>query len=237
MITICIVTATLNARDDLLKLAHSLLAQTDTDFTWIIADGGSDDGTIESINALEMSQVKIISRPDSGIYDALNSALCICEEDYYVVAGSDDLFVPSAVSEFKALMRDGRGDLGVFAVMQGGRKVFPSGKPWARGHKALISEHSVGTVIRRGLHEKLGLYDQKFAIAADHDFIIKCFVNKAIVMRDDKIVGVNGTMGVSSTDKSRAITESFCVQVRYFNYWAQLFLMIYRLILFRTIIQ
>jgi putative colanic acid biosynthesis glycosyltransferase len=44
--TLSIITVTLNNLSGLTQTAASINAQTDTDFEWIIIDGGSTDGTL-----------------------------------------------------------------------------------------------------------------------------------------------------------------------------------------------
>ena len=48
---ITVVTATYNCVSQLPGLLESLRSQTDRDFEWVVADGGSGDGTLELLRA------------------------------------------------------------------------------------------------------------------------------------------------------------------------------------------
>ena len=55
------------------SLAH--LAQADDiSFEWIVVDGGSNDGTREYLENLNgIFNLRFVSEPDNGIYDAMNN--------------------------------------------------------------------------------------------------------------------------------------------------------------------
>jgi len=73
--------------------------------------------------------------------------------------------------------------------------------------------HSVGLLIRKDLHSKLGYYSRKYPIAADQFFILKAISHGAMIMKGQTIVGVHGSQGVSGVDSRGVITEFFRVQV------------------------
>lgn len=58
------------------SLAH--LAQADDiSFEWIVVDGGSNDGTREYLENLNsIYNLRFVSEPDNGIYDAMNQGHC-----------------------------------------------------------------------------------------------------------------------------------------------------------------
>ncbi|MEN9258541.1 MAG: glycosyltransferase [Gloeomargarita sp. SRBZ-1_bins_9] len=94
-----VVTATYNAAHDLPRLIASLAAQTDQDFEWVVADGVSTDGTLELLEQArqKLQRVVVDSRPDFGIYDALNRAVKLASGEYYLVVGADDMLFPEAI--------------------------------------------------------------------------------------------------------------------------------------------
>ncbi|OYV85676.1 MAG: hypothetical protein B7Z63_05145 [Ignavibacteriae bacterium 37-53-5] len=86
--TISVVTATWNAAQHLPGLITSLQGQTDKEFEWVVADGASDDGTLELLRSVTGLNIVISSQQDFGIYDALNRAIRIASGDYYIVCGA-----------------------------------------------------------------------------------------------------------------------------------------------------
>src|ERR1035437_7932232 len=108
---VSIITATFNSGAFIHNLADSLVTQTDHNFEWLIADGGSTDGTIDILKNYPQLNIKVIQREDFGIYDAINGAIKKCAGEYYVVAGSDDYFYSDAISNFKREITSGNADM------------------------------------------------------------------------------------------------------------------------------
>jgi len=214
-VTISIVTATFNVAPLLPSLVDSLRRQTDCNFEWVVADGGSTDGTLEMLRDIADLKIVLSSQQDFGIYDALNRALKNASGDYYVVLGADDSLAPDAVENYRrAAVRTGA-DM-IFAQVQAGEQVrMPCGrKPWLRGHKAYVAEHAVATLIRRNLHERFGYYSRRFPIAADQLFLkIVCASPDAKLAPADFIAGNYAVDGVSGADTIGTLTEFFRVQL------------------------
>jgi len=72
-----IITVTYNAASVIDKTLISLMNQHFKNYELIIVDGKSKDDTIEKIKdyAKQFPQIKIISEPDKGIYDAMNKGM------------------------------------------------------------------------------------------------------------------------------------------------------------------
>jgi len=213
---ISIVTATYNAADYLPRLIASLHDQTFKNFEWVVADGGSKDGTLEILNRVDELNLIVDSRVDFGVYDALNRAIKLSSGDYYLVVGADDMLDHNAIESFylsiekcspdfvSALVRTDRGSI-----------ISPEKKwKWFYSQRAYIGAHAVGTLIKKSLHDRFGLYSKDFPIAADQFFIRKVCDAGAVIVYSDFIAGVFGTSGVSNSDCSGMLTESFRVQLR-----------------------
>lgn len=212
---ISIITATFNSYQAVQTLAKSLRNQTDFNFEWVVADGGSSDGTIEFLNGIDDIDLKLLVGPDFGIYDALNKAINLSTCDYYVVAGSDDYFYPQAVSEFRYYAKKfPEADFVSYPVDYDGITRFPKhGLSWLRGQFSYVAMHSVGLLTKKELHVRFGLYSRRFPIAADQYFILNSVRNGAKVENAEKSVGVHGADGLSGTDHAGVITEFYRVQM------------------------
>jgi glycosyltransferase involved in cell wall biosynthesis len=64
--------------------------QSYSDLELIVIDGGSTDGTLEVLNEYAGKITKLVSEPDSGIYDAMNKACAIAQGDWLLFLGCDD---------------------------------------------------------------------------------------------------------------------------------------------------
>lgn len=212
---ISIITATYNAAPVLPRLIESLRAQTDRDFEWIVVDGASTDDTLAILAAAGDVVTTCISEHDFGIYDALNKGLKTASGDYYLVLGADDFLYPDAVEQYKKslLISIVAPDLVTAQAKAGGRLLSPAGMVWLYGMRGYVSAHSVGTLIKRSLHDSHGYYSRKFPIAADHYFIKSVCDNGAFVLKRDFVAGEFGVGGVSSVDVIGTHSEFFRAQI------------------------
>ena len=72
-ISFSIVVVCLNPGEKLLKTVQSVLNQKYGNYEIVVKDGGSTDGSLEQLPA--DSRIRVYTRPDCGIYDAMNQAM------------------------------------------------------------------------------------------------------------------------------------------------------------------
>ncbi|HEX4869816.1 MAG TPA: glycosyltransferase [Moraxellaceae bacterium] len=215
-ITLTILTATFNSSAVIGRLIASLEAQTDADFEWLVVDGASSDDTLARIANARLARKTVVSEPDFGVYDALNKGVCRASGDYYLVVGADDTLAPEAVANFRRAVAGAAPapDLVSAHVESAGRDCQAlRRRPWLYGMQAYVSAHSVGTLIRRDLHDRFGLYSRKFPIGADQYFIKRAAQGGARILYADFRAGSFSQEGVSSVDVAGTLTEFFRVQL------------------------
>lgn len=213
---ISVITATYNAVYHLPRLVASLRVQDFKNFEWIVADGGSTDGTLEILSQVDDLPLVVDTRPDFGIYDALNRAIKLSSGEYYLVVGADDILHHNAIELFYRSIENNNPDL-VSALVRTdtGSLISPEKKwKWFYSQRAYIGAHAVGTLIKKSLHDRFGFYSKDFPIAADQFFIKKACDSGAKIAYADFVAGVFATSGVSSLDRTGLLTESFRVQLR-----------------------
>jgi glycosyltransferase involved in cell wall biosynthesis len=216
-ITITVVTATFNAELHLPRLVKSLEEQTDPDFEWVVADGGSVDDTLKILNssANKLRNVKVSTRTDFGIYDALNGAIQNSTSEYYLVVGADDWLESRCIENFKKSMREQTADIYTAAIAyeNGGVKKQPRKARWLYGMGALVTGHSVGSVYRKSLHLNNGFYSKKYPIAADCYFVLEAYKSGSSIRECNFLAGYFGQGGVSSVDVLGSICELYRIQI------------------------
>ena len=230
---ISIITATCNSSASLPRLIESLRNQTNKNFEWVVADGASIDQTLNILNQVKDIDIVVDSRPDFGIYDAINRAIKMCSGDYYIVIGSDDILYPDSIEMFHFYIKNEHPDFVSAQVLSDCGAVISSEKKWKwfYSQRAYIGAHAVGTLIKKSLHDRFGFYSKDFPIAADQFFVRKACDAGATICYAEFISGVFGTSGVSSFDCSGMLTESFRVQLRCNeNKFIQIILLLIRLI-------
>lgn len=221
--TISVITATYNAAEHLPRLIESLRNQKEKNFEWVIADGGSTDETLDLIAAIDDIHVRVVSKRDFGIYDALNQAIQQSRGQWYVVIGADDFFYSNALADFKKSVNARKSDIHT-AKLKLGDKVLGvrGGGAWINKQFSYVSSHSVGTLFRRSLHDDYGYYSNKYPIAADQHFILTVCRSGADVTTIDSVVGEFSYGGVSSTDVLGTLSESLRIQLLFYSKWPQL---------------
>jgi glycosyltransferase involved in cell wall biosynthesis len=93
--TISIITITYNAERFLERTIQSVIGQQDTDYEYIIIDGGSTDGTLDIVKRYETHITTWISEPDRGLYDAMNKGLYRARGEYVWFMNAGDTLYDS----------------------------------------------------------------------------------------------------------------------------------------------
>lgn len=105
MIIFSIVTITYNADNVLGKTVDSVFSQTYPHVEHVIIDGASTDDTLQvaqdymqrSYAASNGHEIRIVSEPDNGLYDAMNKGLRQVSGDYVLFLNAGDFFPDSEV--------------------------------------------------------------------------------------------------------------------------------------------
>lgn len=229
---ISVVTATYNAAQHLPALIASLRAQTSRDFEWVVVDGGSSDGTLDLLRAASDVLTRWISEPDFGVFHALNKALALTQCTYYVVIGSDDTLLPDAIAAYAHAAAQTDADVVAAPVLVDGELVSPRRDfSWLRSGPPMVAAHSVGSLIRKSLHDEIGPYSRRFPIAADTYFLLQVAQRKKCFAYLVEPAGTFASNGLSSNDTLGALTESWRANVAvYGRLWLQVPVFLVRLV-------
>lgn len=185
---ISVVTAVYNRVSTIAEAIESVQRQTYASVEHVIQDGASKDGTIAEIERLTTSATKLVSEPDTGIYDAINRGIMRATGDIIGLMHSDDAFASDDVlAKVAAAFADPEiggvyGDLQYVAADNPNRIVrhWRSGqydpsmlkRGWMPPHPTLY--------LRRQVFERYGMYDTSFRIAADYDAMLRYLVQGQI---------------------------------------------------------
>ena len=207
---ITIITSTYNAARDLHHTGDSIRKQSYPFIQWIIADGGSDDGTVAAIEQYHDIVDAWFSEPDSGIYDAWNKALRYAKGDWIQFLGAgDELADFSTLEKIVPVLAKAhpQHDLvygNLLLLTEENREVLDclgeswltmkdkwSGfRPWLPAHPSVFHHNSLF-----GENEP---FDLRFKIAADSYFMMKSIKKKA-PLYTELLIDKMPVGGVSST--------------------------------------
>jgi glycosyltransferase involved in cell wall biosynthesis len=102
---ISVITVTFNAKKFIEACIESVNTQNYKNIEHVILDGGSTDGTIDSLERLNDKIGYWRSEPDKGIYDAMNKAVTYARGQWILFLGADDTLLPG-FSEMAMLLTD-----------------------------------------------------------------------------------------------------------------------------------
>ena len=215
---ISIITVCYNSEKTIKDTFESLLKQTYNDYQYIIIDGKSTDNTIKLIEEYKLKfeakgiEVKFVSEKDKGLFDAMNKGIKLATGDIVGIINSDDIIYD--VDAFKKIIKRFEEDKcdatysdlyimdsslqKVNRVFIAGRKSYKIG--WYPPHPTLY--------VKKEIYDKFGMYNLKYKIAADYDFMIRIMKNN-IKMSYIKEVLIYMRAGGTSTSSLKAYKKSF----------------------------
>ena len=191
-----VVTACRNAAAYIEETVRSILSQPiftsgRCELEYLVCDGASTDGTLDVLKRYERDGVQVLSRPDTGFYDALAKGLQRATGDYVAYLNAGDVFHPSGLSIAADCFELAGVDwLTGYAVAYNERSqvtrcalpfryrraLFECGAYDARRLPALQQE---STVWRRSLHATVDFDFLKTLRYAGDAYLWKCFATAA----------------------------------------------------------
>ncbi|HBE90094.1 MAG TPA: hypothetical protein DDW41_02695 [Candidatus Andersenbacteria bacterium] len=167
-----IITVTKNSALTIQRTVKSVTSQIYNNIEHVIKDVGSTDGTIELAKLLNPNVV-VISKPDIGIYDAMNQGFLASTGDIVAFLNSDDYYMDSSVLSDIALafkLNDCDyvyGDITVVSTTGEIVRIWQTGRIDGEGLVGRQIPHP-GLFIRRCVFNKLILpFDPSYRISGD----------------------------------------------------------------------
>lgn len=226
-----IITINRNNAEGLRKTMESVLAQAYRDFEYIVVDGASSDHSVEVIKELtndrvnELKNFTWITEPDTGIYEAMNKGLKMCQGEYTLMLNSGDYLVDEHVIERIMPELDGTD------IIQGNTISQREGVLWRdRGYgKSDISFLDVqrgyflhqASFCKESLFEQYGYFNEHNRYVSDTEFFIKTlgFGGASFKYVDIDIANFDSTGFSSSKETSirqAYMEEEYAMQHRLF---------------------
>jgi glycosyltransferase involved in cell wall biosynthesis len=178
-----IISINFNNAEGLNRTMESVFNQTLEEFEYIVVDGGSTDGSVETIqqfNSRCLSGSTIyhfnwISEPDNGIYHAMNKGIKIAKGEFLLFINSGDILVnDSVLSLTNKLIANDTDICSGILIIDSGKKVeaiFPIDK-LSLSFSVYAGLTHPNTFIKRNLFEKFGYYNEENKIVSDWEFFL-----------------------------------------------------------------
>ena len=94
-IDVSVITVVRNGREGFVRTAESVYAQHGCAIEYIVVDGASTDGTVAEIERLGDRIARWESRPDSGIYEAMNRGVSLAAGEWLLFLNAGDTLAAS----------------------------------------------------------------------------------------------------------------------------------------------
>ena len=213
---ITVITVAYNSAATILDTISAVGRQRHADIEHIIIDGGSNDGTQGLIRKHGTHVAKFISEPDRGIYDAMNKGLAMATGDFVGFLNADDVLASEHVLDWIAEAAQGPaaadiiyGDL-VYVQQNDLSRILRYWRSGPYSRRALrlgwMPPHPT-LYLRRSLLASIGYFDVGYKIAADYEFILRCFNRKDVSIIYINRVMVRMRTGGASNKSLRAIAR------------------------------
>jgi len=245
MIKFTVITVTYNAGAVIERTLNSVLSQTYPVVEHLIIDGKSEDDTISKAAAYKdvsdrqfsRREVRIISEPDKGLYDAMNKALAMATGDYVCFmnagdsfAGGDTLSLINSSAGLDALQGEGKP---LPAVLYGDTDLVDNNGRYLRPRRLKAPERLSWRSFRQGMlvcHQafyaradiaKRTPFDTSYRFSADVDWCVR--VMKEAGRLGLTLVNVRSVIaryqleGTSTANHRASLLERFSVMRRHYG--------------------
>ena len=202
---ITLITVVLNCEKHLEEAIQSIITQTYDNVEYIIIDGGSTDGTLDIIKKHEDKIDYWISEKDDGLYDAMNKGISLATGVIIGLVNADDCLYPStleAIADLAANNPEMTFTFGEVDLMCPKGTIFGRSIPLSKDlvmkrlYREMPYQH-LSIFIARYIYKQLGLFDPRFKINADYDFLLRMIGAGLYGCRIPAVVGAHRFGGIS----------------------------------------
>ena len=179
---VSIITVTFNSVSVINDCLDSISSQEYDNIQHIVIDGASTDGTLSILESKHSQLNTLISKPDNGIYDAMNKGIKIATGDIIGFLNSDDFYpnnkvISKVVKEFEkdSFLDACYSDLIYVDQFNTSKTIryvksskFQEGlfsKGWCPPHPTFF--------VRRSVYKKFGNFDLSYKFASDVDLMMR----------------------------------------------------------------
>lgn len=212
---ISVITVCKNAESTIEKTILSVLGQEYENIEFIVVDGASTDKTQDIIKKYRDRITKYVSEQDEGVYSAMNKAIGLATGDIIFFLNANDIFHDKKVLDTIAIEFEKDEEL---SIVYG--DIITIDEKTGNKIPILFNRVSKLSLIRNtichqaifaktALFHQNGLFDTKYKIAADYDWLLRMMVvNKIKSKHIQKFIADFNLGGISANSKYQKIASS-----------------------------
>ena len=156
----------------------SVLAQPRELFELVVIDGDSRDATLEVLRARE-ADLRWLSEPDRGVYDAMNKGIARTTGRYLYFLGAGDCLREGVLARVAPHLPKSRIGFVYGDVFMHDRNLVWDG-PWTAEKFRTRTPCQQAIFYDRRVFARHGLFEQRFKTMADYALNIRCFGDRRI---------------------------------------------------------
>lgn len=192
----------------------SFLDQSYRNKELIVVDGGSSDGTLEIIKKYKKRKIRIFKKKNLGLYASLNFGIKKSSGKILGILHSDDTYYSNKTlykisksfdtKKFDAIYTD-------IVLVNKNKKVV---RKWINSKINYFSQKNwllpphTGLYVKKNIFKIIGLYNEKYKISSDIEFMYKLFSNKNLKKKYLELFSLNMLIGGLSTESPISIFKS-----------------------------
>ncbi|MCK9613964.1 MAG: glycosyltransferase [Candidatus Omnitrophica bacterium] len=214
---ISIITLSYNQAEFLERTILSVLNQNYPSLEYIIIDGGSKDRSVEIIKKYNKYITRWISEPDGGIADAFNKGVKLVSGDWINFMNAGDYFFSDntlkTISAIIGKLNEEYKIISGFAVSQQFRmpkQILNNNMPIFE--KAMLAHQA--TFFNRTLFRKYGLFDKKYKLRMDFEFLVRILRTEKFKFTEQNIC-VYDLHGISTKYPFGMMLEQLKIELAY----------------------
>lgn len=176
MTIVSVITVCYNSEKTIAQTIESVLKQTYPNIEYILIDGQSTDNTLKIINHYVNtypSRMRLVSEPDTGIYNAMNKGINMANGELIGIINSDDWYEDTAVEKvIQAYEIDG------LAVYHGIQRIYRDDALVGLQCTSIsqlnnrMIEHPT-CFIPKTLYDKYGFFDESYQYVSDYELMLR----------------------------------------------------------------
>ncbi|MEO1429684.1 MAG: glycosyltransferase [Cyanobacteria bacterium J06633_8] len=225
---ISVIIPVFNGEKTIKETIYSILNQTFQDIEIIVSDDGSTDSTLEIINTIPDSRIKILSYANAGVSASRNRGINHAKGEYISFMDADDLWTPDKLElQWQALednpeaavaysWTDYIGESSQF--LKSGRRIKANGDVFSQLLVTNFLENGSNPLIRKEALEKVGSFDESLPVAEDKDMWLRLAVNYEFVCVEKPQILYRSSINSLSSNLQKMEATSLKVIERAFSY-------------------
>ena len=164
------------------------------------------DGTMNIVRHYQSRLAHVVSEPDTGIYNAINKGIALATGQVIGILNSDDICcegsLAAVVNNFNISDADiVYGNIEKLRVLNGKEYHLPARPDISKMQETMSLLHPA-TFVKHSVYKEKGMYDERFRISADYEFLLRCLtkgVNFHYLDRALTVFSMQGASNISCT--------------------------------------